>query len=303
MRKIHKKTAYALFLAVVISFTAVFTAISYAWFVNYVKGDFGFNAGEPAPFTLEIAKIPVTDIAASVTEADRDYTTVHNNKIEANEDGTHLEVALGNMSFGAIDNVAQLKDENVVYLRLTVPKTLGNTINLNLRYSSDKFIELYKNTFDADGNVTRTEQVTDPTTLDNLFKVEEAAKADVANNSFLLYDAVVSNNAYKAKQIKTTFEASAQNTEQKFADANYNKFVTDTVYKANTADHTVTLTNPNFTDVAEGGNYYIYIKVVPNLAVFAYSIEYISDIMPCYMFFKIAATFETGPIVPQSQAS
>lgn len=296
MKKVYRKTAYAIFLAVVISFTAVFSV--YAWFVNYVNGDFGFTAGEPDPFTLKIAKISVADLTASVTEADREYAVVQNNKIEANEDGTHLEAVLGNMSFGAIDNVAQLKEENVVYLRLTVPKTLGNTINLNVRYSADDFIELYKNTYDADGNVTGTEQVTKPATLSALLKVEEDAAADVAKNSFLLYDAVVSNTACDATQIAETFESTTTvtNTEPKFADENYNKFVTNTVYEANTADNTVTLVNPDYDAVADGDNYYIYLKVVPNLAVFAYSIEYISDIMPCYMFFKISATFETGPI-------
>lgn len=311
MKQINKKTAYTLFVTVVIFVMAVFSTVSYAWLINYVHGDFGFKAGEIDPLTLQIAKISVTDPATiTYTEANRAYADCANNKIETKDDGTHLDAALGNMSFGAIDNVAQLKPENVVYFRLTVPKSLGDTVKLNLRYTADDFIVLYKNVYGADGNPTGTELVQDTSNLLALENNEQVKKELGEQNSYLLFDAVVSNNVYEATQIAAIFETTSAtgteptNTEQKFSDENYTKFVTPGVYQSDcllqtSPLYTKSLKNPNYDVVADDGNYYVYIKVVPNLALLAYSIEYISEIMPCYMFFKVSATFEI-PVVTET---
>lgn len=305
MIKSRKKTIYTVFLTVVILVTLVFSVVSYGWLVNYIHGDFGFSAKELSPFTLHLAKIKMSAGETEVTEEQREYQQI-TKYIEANTDGSHLEVSLGNMSFGTIDNVAQLKKENVVYLRLTVPKSLGDTVKLNLHYSVADFIVLYKNVYNGDV-VTGTERVTDPEILDNLLALEGKV-TDVANNSFLLYDAVVSNTECEAGKIAETFESTATaSSEEKFQDSNYKKFVTDTVYQADCAAetplYTQTLINPNYDSVAEDGNYYVYIKVVPNLAVLAYSIEYISGIMPCYIYYNISATFESGTLPKQENSA
>ncbi len=304
----RKKTAYTVFLAVVILITMVFSTISYGWLVNYIHGDFGFSAKELPPFTLQLAKIPASATEA-LTEESRAYQTI-TKYIEANEDGSHLDVNLGNMSFGAIDNVAQLKNENVVYLRLTVPKSLGDTVKLNLHYSADDFIVLYKNVYNGD-TVTGTEEVTNAELINSLLGIETNADIakDVKLNSYLLYDAMVSNVDYQASQIAENFvsslktEQTAETAEQTVAEETYQKFVNKTTYGTDFATYTQTLVNPNYSSVADDGNYYVYIKVVPNLALFAYCIEYISDIMPCYMYFKICATFESGPLPSQENSA
>lgn len=292
------KTVYAFIMAVVILFTAVFSSISYAWLVNYKKsGDFDFSATELSPYTLEIAKIDTTTITNTDTEdaieGKRTYTKLTDFIIETDNPTpgpttttpTKSTVTLSNMSFGRIDNVAQLKNENYVYLRLTVPKELGDTVKLNLHYNSASFIKLYKNLYDTDGlTVTGTEEVTDQTTLNSLVAVENAENA---NDTFLLYNAVVSNDSWEAAQIKdnVTFDDANQKQFTKFAD-----------YEANPATTTLELKNDSFSTVADDGNWYVYIRIIPNLAVFAYSIEYISDIMPCYMYFNVGATFESNPL-------
>lgn len=301
MKQSRNKTAYLFFVTVVIFVMAVFSTVSYAWLVNYVHGDFGFNAGELDSLKLEIARISVTTATPDTpyNEANRTaYKTCANNKIETKEDGTHLDAKLDNMSFGAIDNVAQLKPENVVYFRLTVPKSVGNTVKVNFHYTDNNFIELYKNTVDADGKpqsadsavVASLLDLEDPTTVAGKL-VEDELKT---LNSYLLFDAVVSNTDCAPDKIAETFEIQKTDTttEGKFNDANYKKFVTDAVYTGNADTYTLTLQNTGYDSVAEGGNYYVYVKVVPNLALFAHSIEYITDIMPCYMFFKVSATFE-----------
>ncbi len=299
MKQNSKKTAYLLFVTIVVFVMAVFSTVSYAWLINYVNGDFRFAAGELDPLTLEIAKIVRTaNTTDELTEDDREYTTCSNNKIEANADGTHLGVTLENMSFGAIDNVAQLKPENVVYFRLTVPKSLGDTVKLNFRYTEDDFIVLYHDADDADGTSSNPTQVTDTDLLTNLLALEDddQVKSELGeNNSYLLYQAVVSNTAYEAAAISANFESQTSDTEngtEQFSDADYKKFVTNAVYSGAVDANTLTLKNENINDVADDGYYYVYVKVVPNLALLAHSIEYISDIMPCYMLFKVSATFE-----------
>lgn len=267
MNQIIKKTGYVVrlmttfILAFVLALVLAFSA--YAWLANYVSsGGMGFTTGEIDPLALKIAKIPhKTDVIAD--ETSRAYTDCENYKIESNGDGTHLTVDINNMSFGVIDNVSQLKPENIVYMRLTVPKSAGNQMKVQLNYKGEDFIVLY----DKNGKEP------DSTVLTNLANLQSEGDA------FLLYSCAVSNQAYDANVI-------ADNVE--FDETNYCRFTTDT----SSEDNVVTVTNTEYASVLDEGYYYIYIKIIPNLDVFANSIQYISDIMPCYMFFKIQATFD-----------
>lgn len=277
MNQIIKKTGYVVrlmttfILAFVLALALAFSA--YAWLTNYVSsGGMGFKTGEIDPLALKIAKIPhKTDVIAD--ETSRAYTDCKNYKIESNGDGTHLTVDINNMSFGVIDNVSQLKPENIVYMRLTVPKSAGNQMKVQLNYAEEDFIVLYRNTYDDSGNENGTEQITDSTVLTNLTNLQSEGDA------FLLYSCAVSNQAYDANVIADKVE---------FDETNYCRFTIDT----SSEDNVVIVTNQDFALVEDNGYYYIYIKIIPNLDVFANSIQYISDIMPCYMFFKIQATFD-----------
>ena len=50
-------------------------------------------------------------------------------------------------------------------------------------------------------------------------------------------------------------------------------------------------------------NYYVYIKVIPNLSVFGYSIEHLTTYMPCFMYFSIGASFDTSVTYQSESAS
>lgn len=273
----RRKKIFAVAAVLMAAFCVVqLTASIYAWLVNYLwGGNFVFTAGELPPYTLEIARIPYSEDGRA--ETSREYILCENYKIEANADGTHLAVNLDNMTFGTIDNVAQLKPENIVYLRLTVPKELGETVKINFNYKKDEsgnFITLYKKTVGADGNEGDPQKV-EGDVLTNLVGVEGAEKA---GDAYLLYDAAVSNEKYNANEI-------AENVEFATNEADYLRFSTEqTTFK--------TLTNVNYGAVTD--YYYIYIKVIPNLSVFGYSIEYLSEYMPCYMYFNIGAIFDTA---------
>ncbi len=308
MKTLTRKTLYAFLMAVVILFTAVFSALSYAWLVNYKKsGNFDFKSGELPDYTLEIAKIVITDPTMSEEdkETSRAFTEIKNFKIEANADGTNFEAQLSNMSFGTIDNVAQLKNENRVYFRLTVPKGLGDTVKLNLHYNSENFIKLYKNIYDGD-TITGTEEVTDSQKLSALIAVEGET---FANDRFLLYNAAASNKKLAANQIKAEFSEEKTDTDGNpippiFTETNQKKIssiteYTDAVNGNNANGAILTVTNADY----DGTDWYVYMEVTPNLGVFAYSIEYISDIMPCYMFFNIGMNIESGKIPAQTTPS
>lgn len=273
MKERRKKIAVvAAVLLVVLCFTQLF-ASTYAWLINYVTGgNFGYRTNQLPPYTLEIARIPYSEDNREETE--RAYFPCNDYNVETDEDGAHLSATLENMTFGTIDNVAQLKAENVVYLRLTVPKVCGDTLNLNFHYTQADFLTLYRKVIDEETGEVSSVLVTDETVRNNLMAVESAENAD---DSFLLYDAIVSNQAWQANEIAQN-AAFAQNEED------YSRFgVDDATY--------ITLKNGEFDQVAD--NYYVYIKVIPNLFVFAYSIEHLSEIMPCYMYFGISAVFDS----------
>ena len=287
LKRPHTKySALTAGVAVLLCFVT-FSVSTYAWLVNYVSsGNFGYQAGELPPYTLEIARIPYSAEEGQRVETERKYFSCSNYHIETNENGTnHLDVKIENMSFGTIDNVAQLKPENIVYLRLTVPKECGQKISVSLYYSSEKFIRLYKKIEDESENVT-TSEVTDSggsTPIQDIIKVEETA-----GSSYLLYDAVISDAAWKAEEI-------AENITFAVAEKDYNRFLPKT--------ETGEVTSKTLSYDGNAENYYVYIKVIPNLSVFAYSIEYLTAYMPCFMYFSIGASFDTSVTYQSESAS
>ncbi|MBQ7315244.1 MAG: hypothetical protein IJW83_04480 [Clostridia bacterium] len=284
---LKKTTVQTVAMVLVCAMLVVGSAVSFAWLASYLaSGDVGFRAGELDDLTLEIARV-VHDEDDEAAEDTRSYTTIDGHRIEKNEDGTtHLSVTLANMTFGSIDNVAQLKPENIVYLRLTVPKANGNTVDLRMHYLTNEFITLYQPTFDEDGNVTGTKEVEDVedglTAAERMESLYDVETAEHAGDSYLSYAVLVSNEAIAAGELSSLdFDTAESNafsalTETEVADGTY---------------ETLTIVNGAYDEA--GDFYYVYIRVVPNLSVFAYSIEYISDIMPCNMFFRIGASFET----------
>ena len=301
LKKPHTKySALTAGVAVLLCFVT-FSVSTYAWLVNYVfSGNFGYQAGELKPYTLEIARIPYKENEADRVETARTYSPCENYHIETNEDGTALAVEIKNMSFGTIDNVAQLKPENIVYLRLTVPKECGKKISVSLYYSSADFITLYKKIEDESGNVS-IEKVEDSADIAKIIGVESKENA---NNSYLLYDAVVSNEACEANEIDAKFNANeidakfnaneiAENIKFAVAEKDYNCFL----------PKTGEVSSETLSYGGNDENYYVYIKVIPNLSVFAYSIEYLTTYMPCFMYFSIGASFDTSVTYQSESAS
>ena len=274
------------------------TFYSLAWLSDKLLSDnLGFSGGSLTEETLLIAKV-VNDGSNNLTEESRRYYPCSDMTINGDSAPTESEggftINLNQMSFGIIDNVSLPKPENVVYLRLTVPRGNGDSMNLKLYYNPDengRFADIYKNEYDVNGNVlaekvkiTESDTLTDGKTL-LLESFHAIESADVANDCFINFSVAVSNVAYDASELCTL---DYLGTDGKTATAVKNNY-----FKLNSFSESsdgVTVVNDDIENA--GDNYYIYVKIEPNLNVFAYSIEYITTIMPCYVYFKIGASFE-----------
>lgn len=272
---------------------------SFAWFVDrFNSGKVGFGAGELEDNVLEIAKIIHEEGATGeLDESMREYYLCDNMQIEYDslptENGDSYIVTLDQMSFGFIDNVALLKPDNIVYFRFTVPKNEGDSVDLKFYYNTDadgNFVDIYRSIYDTDGEtVLGQEKVTDTDVLEGGTGIIDAfqnAEIDGENlDCFLKFAVCVSNESYEATELS--------GLEYYGVDGAVANEESDTYYRFNDFNSTsesVTVVNENIEYAEEF--YYVYIRVEPNLSVFGRSIEYISTIMPCYVYFKVNAFFE-----------
>ena len=264
--KIYSTIAFAL--SVVLLFTCC--TVSFAWLVDYFRsGDVGFTAGSLEGSILEIAKVKHSRDPDQATENQRAYELCETLKIEESSlpvaNGNAISIELEKLSFGMIDNVAMLKPENIVYFRLSIPKKNGPTVTLSLGYSDASFIELYENVYEGD-TVTGQSKIENADVINSLIGLETNQNACYIN-----YSVYLSNEDIDATELS---EISFENS-----------------YKMN-ENSIISLTN---NDVANAGDYYyVYVKVEPNLDLLSHSIEYISQYMPCYVYYKIKADVEVG---------
>ena len=264
--KIYSTIAFAL--SVVLLFTCC--TVSFAWLVDYFRsGDVGFTAGSLDGSILEIAKVKHDRDPDQATEDHRAYELCENLKIEESSlpvaNGNAFSIELEKLSFGMIDNVAMLKPENIVYFRLSIPKKNGPNVTLSLGYSDASFIELYENVYEGD-TVTGQSRIENADVINSLIGLETNQNACYIN-----YSVYLSNEDIDATKLS---EISFENS-----------------YKMN-ENSIISLTND---DVANAGDYYyVYVKVEPNLDLLSHSIEYISQYMPCYVYYKIKADVEVG---------
>ena len=288
-----------------LSFVALVTACvcmfiigstSLAWFTTTIQSpSFGMTTGKLGDNTLEIAKIVHEDESLLVNETMRKYYLCENFKIEEDSrpavSGDGYTITLGDMSFGVIDNVALLKADNVVYFRLTIPKANGNIVKTKLYYGADgsgRFFEMYRNIYDTDGEtVLGQEKIGEDYMLDETTSLLDAFSGveGEAGDCFLKYSVLLSNEEIDADKL----------ADQTFYGADGNAVTEDEGVFYKFSDYSdssepIILTNEDYDAVTD--HYYLYIRVAPNLSVFAYAIEYISTVMPCHVYFNVKAYFE-----------
>ena len=270
---------------------------SFSWFSkNLLSGRFGFSGGSLGDNFLEVALLTRTSADAEPTESAREYYPCEGGRFLVDhyptQGGETYSVALSDLSFGVIDNVARVKPENRVFLRLTVPKDSGDTVEVKLYYGAYEdggFAELYKNAYEEDGKTVShqvkvgADEMYDESLslLDGFHAVESE---EMANDCYISYSVLVSNEEIAPTALGgTTFYGS----DGKPAVEGSGSFYRVNAYDADSEG--IMLKNEDYENA--GDYYYVYVCIEPNLAVFGYSIEYISGIMPCYVFFKVNASF------------
>ncbi len=262
------------------------SCVSYAWIIlQRSSGRFGFKTGELSNTLVELATVE-----SGMSESERAYKTLTAPKLDldapsAGQDGS-FEMFLSDMSFGSIDNLTLHKAENIVYLRISVPKSMGSNVKIKLsHYNGDDayYFDIYKNILDAAGTALGTqEKVSDSTMLDALLAVSEGGAANaLPSEKYLRFSCAVSDVAYQANEIEA-----ASKTEGGLSFGEY----TDVVLEKDGV--TITPTELVSPESVSGESYYIYIRLEPNLHAFAQSVEHIATIMPCFMLFRIKLEFE-----------
>ena len=295
----HSRAVWRSFLMLILVSVLLSVSVfcSFSWFSkNLFSGRFGFSGGSLGDNLLHVALLTRTSADAEPTEDSRAYYPCEGGRFLADcyptQNGDTYAVALSDLFFGVIDNVARVKPENRVFLRLSVPKDSGDTVEVKLYYGAypdGGFAELYKNIYEDDGEtVSHQVKVGADEALPTGEKILESFHAvegeEMANDCYISYSVLVSNEEIAAAALgEATFYGSdgepAVNGEGSF-------------YRVNAFDAEsdgIMLKNEDIENAGE--HYYVYVCIEPNLAVFGYSIEYISGIMPCYVFFKVNAAF------------
>lgn len=279
---------FTAFTALVLVCTMSFTA--YAWFCFVQNSGFGgFLAGDVDPLVLEMARVEYgKDESYRQYESCTDY---HIGMSDPETDGTYYSIVFENLSFGSIDNLSRLKPENIIYLRLTIPKEDGDTVNFKLGNinKNGSFFDIYKNVYDTDG-----ETVLGQVKLDSS-NPEDAAILEGFNNiqngeggdCYLQYSYAFSKEAIAPEEL------SQYETDKKLV---FSTPVADFIgAEAYDGAPTADLTYDKHGELADGENYYLYIKITPNLTAFGRSIEFLAEIMPCYTMFHVKAEIEIIP--------
>ena len=273
---------------------------SLAWFSSsqFSEG-FGFGAGTLRQNALHVALIKRTgEEDTPPTEEMRDYYPCDGTRFNVdhyptqNGENTYT-VELSDLSLGIIDNVARVKPENKIFLRLTVPKESGDTVAVKLyygAYENGRFAELYKNVYDDDGKtVLNQTQVREEDALPSKELILESFHAvEDEDSCYLGFSLLVSNELIPPEELA--------NADFRGSDGEPAKDGKGSFYRVNAFDAEsdgIVLRNEEI-DTA-GEFYYVYVRIEPDLAVFGQSIEYISGIMPCYLFFKLNAMFVVYP--------
>ena len=270
---------------------------SFAWFSkNLISGRFGFSVGALDDNLLHVALITRTSADVEPTEDMRQYHPCEGGRFLAERyptpNGDAYAVELSDLSFGIIDNVARLKAENRVFLRLSVPKDSGDTVEVKLcygAYSDGNFAELYKNVYDAEGEtVLYQERIEAGDTLEDGTPILESFLSvegeEMADDCYLSFSVLMSNEEIAADKLCEATFYGADGEPAMNGDGSF--------YRVNAFDGDsagIMLKNEDIETADD--YYYVYVCIEPNLAVFGHSIEYISGIMPCYVFFKVNAVF------------
>ncbi len=206
-------------------------------------------------------------IAQGDTKEDYAFPELDMTVNEVNGDTTITALTLNSLHMGTIDNLENIKNDNIFYLKYEIVNTPKNYANINVKYLSED-INIYKSTEILDEYKKLSPEDTEYATL---FDTMTTINADTP---FIQYEYCISS-----EDLTTGFE------NLKFSEKGDCTF--------SDPDPAVDLNGNLIEDgVTDGISGYLYIKIEPNLNAFGEAAMLLNTYMPCIVTFDIEAVFE-----------
>ncbi len=288
-----KQRKFNILIALTAMFLCVTSLVTYAWFTSALNsGNLNFTTSQlEVPLPLWLGRISTSEAGAnpagqhSFDEEMKAYKNDDQNRnpfyypiIEnlVNRPSSETTMRLDNITFGNINDLSELKPENIVYLCLEIPAGTGEHFGFSLQYANADYLSLWV----YDGSKLTAVK-------DNLTNVE-----NLNGLSLLQYQYVL-----------TSVEKSEENADQSTVGMPYaSGEAVESAIDADKADALAWSEPISFTgsanfqynrDLSDFANkvYYLYIKITPNLEAYTNAINYIYS-PSVYMDFDIKMEFE-----------
>ena len=280
--QIQKQTYSFLIISLVLMLAITCTTVSLAWFMSFEKidPDLSFTAGEPEGYP--VYKITCTD-----------DTTSH--VIEQIDSIGTKKFEVDNLQFGKITNLGMLENSNFIYYCIKIPKSDGGRVSLCVAQcdvdGDGKDFKIYlpvrengEITYDGEGKMITTELTPDLVTSEGL-----------PENTIPGIESI--ENSEDATFIDCFFALSTMSP-LNLADVNaLNALFTGDEYSLDVDENGDPIPHELTMDISEVTDdyYYVYVKLVPNVSIYARFIDYLWNNMPFFLAYEIRMTFQVTP--------
>lgn len=289
---------------ILLALTLTFSVISYAWYspAEELGTPLSFSAGDTGGL-LSLTKLKVSDDDAPTLTLTPNLEFLSNKTFEETE--TVGEKTSLILNFGTIDDLGYLKNSNVVYYCLTIPVASGTTTLLNLSYDKTSF-SIASEEGDPQRlagyhfNLYEDAESGGYTLLDEALHTSAKNEESFGDNSetpeiegirtFLSYSCAVSDKApgtIDAKYLLGLFATAQSGVNSLDHPISQPDFIP-------TSDtDCISLTAPEGTTQ----NYYVYIKIYPDLDNYHEFAQLLMDHMPFYVAFGLSLYVDVRPTV------
>ncbi len=289
--------------SLLLTVTALFLVLSItiaAWFATVNSTEIGFNTGDvQSEMKLWVATVDTyTSSGTSVRpdESSRKFSTTYENyypiagttlrndkeivdNVNAEKAGTLTTTTLENYTFGLIDNLLDIRPDNITYLKIEVPESI-NTIRFNIHYDEDAYnarnhVILFKESAATDKKweevVDNPEDDPNATPVTDFLNIESNPDGTTDSSKHLCY-------------LQFSYATSSQDLEANAiagADLSFGEWYYFNDFELKTATF-------KDDDINQDNKCrYLYIKITPNFAAIG-----LSGIMNSLAYFDVEAEFE-----------
>lgn len=265
MRKNIYSTVTLLILAVLL---ITESALSLAWFSDFKKidPDLSFTAGSPEDYELYKLTCENESVIPVVEAVD----TIGTGGFSVND-----------LQLGNITNLGMLENSNFIYYAIRVPKIEGGNVSLGVSYhqTDDNHFKIYVPIKDSNDEITYDEEGVIITALyDDANGLTAIKKLETEQDTFLSYRVALSSiapeNMTSIDLLNGLFVEDSMNM-------NVDQVSGNPVANTYTFD-TATL---------QDEYYYVYVKIEPNVLLFAGFIDYLWQSMPFGLCYDVRITF------------